>query len=58
VRDVGLDAAAIDLDRVLSGIRLGAELEDGLAVHHHAAVEDHLLGGAPRRDAGARTGSF
>ena len=50
--DVGLDAAAIDLDRVLRGIGLGAELAHGLAVHHHAALENHLLGGASRRDAG------
>ena len=51
MRDLGLDAAAVDLDRVLLGIGLGAELAHGLAVHRSRGPRGSS---APRRDATPR----
>ena len=47
-----LHARAVHADVVAPRVRLGAELAHRLAVHRHAPVEHHLLGGAARSDAG------
>ncbi len=48
------EALAVDLDVVVRRVGAGAEFGDDLAVDLNAAVEDDLLGGAARGDAGLR----
>src|SRR5690606_12872934 len=43
----------VDLDAIGVGIDPRAQLGDDLAVDAHSALPDHLLGRAPRSDAGA-----
>jgi hypothetical protein len=48
---LNLQRLAIDLDLLVLGIDLGAELADDVAVHGDAAAENQLLAVPPRTDA-------